>query len=206
MTCETAWEHVENAEAHRRRGEFSAAGDWFTAAAYEYLGDSPPGFPATTACKGEYMFLLAGVCYRLAGTRDQCVNRCKQGILVAEDLNARHLPVPEDEYWFERARRGVWYEYIGDFRLVGELAGVEEAYTEAKRIYRLGEDPESGMAEQEHLYLFEFFERVVQVSAETDDEWREIRHHTPFTKWVDYKLNTLPDALDDLFTRNEWPL
>ncbi len=37
----------------------------------------------------------------------------------------------------------------------------------------------------------------MRVSVETDDKWREIRLHTPFSEWVDYKHSTLPDALNE---------
>lgn len=206
MTEERARLYESEAKKKRSNSEYFDAGELFTLASYEYLGTGVPGFPATVWCEAVYTLLLGSVCYRLANKEATCINRCEQGILIAEDLNDRHLPGPEDEYWFERARRGVWYEYIGDFRTVAGIDGADTAYDEAKTIYRKGKDPETGFAEQEHMRLLEFFEQVAGLDPMEDEDWHRIRQDMPFTHWVDYKAEVLPKKLDELYERGEWSI
>lgn len=206
MTNERAWEHSDQADEYRTQGQFVDAGEYYTAAAYEYFGDGPPGFPAIHACHGEYMLLLASTCYRFGGRDERCVNRCRQGILVAEDMLERQLPPPAEENNYDTARRGSWYEYIGDFRTLANLDGAGDAYESAKAIYRMAENPPTAYSEQEHIWLMEFFETITQTTAKDDATWANIRSSfdTPLTDWVDYKAERLPGALDALLDRDQW--
>lgn len=204
MTKERARKHKETAKKLRGNSEFAEAGDYYTVAGYEYLGGDIPGFPATDVSHAEFLLLLASVCYRLAGLTGRCRNRCKQGILIAEDMNSRHLPVPEDEYWYERARRGVWYEFIGDFRMVGELGGSQDAYEKAKQIYRQGKNPETGSAERENMELIYFYKQVASPEESVKD-WDEIELRFSFTEWVDFKADSLQAELEELDKVKEWP-
>lgn len=204
MTLEGAWERKDKAHEYRRRGEFNDAGDYYTITAYEYLGESPPT-TGHSICHAEYFFLQAAVCYRLGNNFERGVNRCRQGILIAEDVLDRVMAAEEPENIYEKARRGAIYEYIGDFRAVGELEGADEAYDNAIRVYQDAGDPNTGYSEQEHMWLMEFFDLIADTVGDgLDPSWRSSLSDTTFTDWVKYKRNRLPKVLEELLERGKW--
>ena len=206
MAYQKARDHESAADDRRRRGDFAEAGDQFSAAAYAYLGlaDSLPttGLGITNT---EFSFLPASVCYRLDARPDRATNRCKQGILIAEDVLERTLTVERPENSYDQARQGAPYEFIGDLRLLGQLDGVESAYDEAIRVYETAGDPNTGYSEQEHMRLMSFLDLVGSgVGQPLDDEWRTGMAGATLTDWVEHKRAQLPVVLDQLLEKGSW--
>jgi len=204
MAYESARKHKEVANEYRRAEEFSEAGDYFTTAAYAYLGDSPPktGLGITNA---EYCLLQAVVCYRLGDQFSRAVNRSRQGILIAEDVLDRVLAAETPENVYDRARRGALYEFIGDFRVVGDLDGADEAYDAAVEIYEEAGDPTTGYSEQERMRLMDFLDLVgTAVGEELEASWRTGQHNSTFTEWVAYKRDQLPSVVTELMALGTW--
>lgn len=204
MTLEKAWEHDETADNYRQQGMFHEAGDYYTIAAYEYLGTSPPT-TGLSISHPVYVLLQAAVCYRLDDDFDRAVNRCHQGILISEDVLERVMEAETPENIYDDARRGAIYEYIGDFRVVGELNGVDEAYDNAIHIYQGAGDPETNYSEQEHMRLMDFFDLIATtVSDGLDTSWRRSLSGLTFTDWAEYKREKLPELLSDLYEYGKW--
>lgn len=204
MTHEHSRRRREIAHEYREKGRLNDAGDYFTLAAYEYLGECPLT-SGRTISHAEYYLLQSAVCYRIDENWNRCENRCHQGILIAEDVLESVKRADKPENFYDRARRGALYEYIGDFRTVGELGEAREAYDNASQIYQNAGDPNTGYSEQEHMWLMEFFDLVASaVNDGLDDKWRSLLSDTTFSEWVEYKRERLPTLLDALDERGEW--
>jgi len=200
---EQASQYEETADDHRLRGEFVEAGDTYTTAAYAYLATHLPK-TAKGFCDPGFCLLEAAVCYRLGGQMNRCVNRCEQGILLAEDVLDRVDAREPPKCAFDRARRAALYEFIGNFRIIGGLDGAAEAYDEAINIYETEDNPITAYIEQEHMSLLGFLE-LLSKGVDADGElgakwWNEAR----LTEWVSYERNRLPILLSELDKQGEW--
>lgn len=112
-----AWDHLDN-------GEVSLAGDFFTQAAYQaFAHDAISEGRDQQVAYGLDGVLRAALCYRRAGSIDRCANRCRQGILVTEDLQANVIEDPR--------RIAVLQEFVADFHALGEFDGTDAAYESA---------------------------------------------------------------------------
>lgn len=204
MTIERAIAHSDTADDYRSRSEYGKAGEYYTAAAYEYFGHDTFEPPGQRVSHGEYMFLRAGICYLLHGKPDRCENRCRQGILVAEDMVDRALAKPTPDNFYDQARRGAWYEYVGDFRVLAHIEGADEAYDLALEIYNDAGDPETGFSEQEHMWLMAFFQSVAEAVGYDREEWNTVRTDYKLSEWLEYKRTRLPNLIDKLAKSGEW--
>jgi hypothetical protein len=113
--------------------EYERAGDAYTRAAWDRLADPREGLspfePDERGWVGRALQRLAtaGVCYRVAGRNERATHRGREGAAVARDLeNALDRP----------AKRACLREFVADFRAIGDLEGVGEAYDEAEAAYR----------------------------------------------------------------------
>lgn len=77
----------------RREKQFVEAGDQYTHAAYTGFAESEFR-KMTKLSSAVYWLLCSGLCYRLGDRLDRCQNRCRQGVLIAEDL--RQGPFQDD--------------------------------------------------------------------------------------------------------------
>lgn len=204
MTSESTQKTSRVGHEHRRNGDFVEAGECYTSVAYHYFSQWPPVRGKKTS-QGEYFLLLAATCYRLGGQMDRAMNRCQQGILIAEELLDRTKELGGSSA-YDRSRYAAWHEYIADFRLVGELDGTSESYEQAKRAYLDEGDPPFAHREQEHIWLAEFFELVLLGTSHDTEEWRVFRREATFSEWVEYKQDQLPDALDALVSQSSWDI
>lgn len=208
MTKERAREHESTAKAHREEGDFEQAGEYFTVAAYEQFGHQPPlkydHLYGQLISDGMYDLLHAAVCYRLAGKPDRSQNRCERGILIAEDMRDRmqELPVPSNEY--DQARRGVWDEFIGDFRIVAGQKSAERAYDEARSIYEVADEFELSFAEREHLNLIQFYEDLALATGRDLDDWYDRKSKITFPEWIGFKRDQLPRLYESLIQSGTW--
>jgi len=210
MTRDRAQKLLEAAQASRGQSQLAEAGDQYTRAACEYLGDAewelPPALSHGNIAFGLYALLCAGTCFRIAKLDTRCQNRVKQGILIAQDMEARVSagPIPDNAY--DHARQGAWHEFIGDFRAVGRLDGVSSAYDTAVEVYLAADDPETGYSELEHMRLFDF---IYELSRGTEIETEQIdsvRTGCGFTEWVEFKRKHLPELLSQHDSQVTWPV
>lgn len=125
------------AEEFRTQSKYSEAARHYTLAAYENLGEFDYSDPeqittGTFIGLGLYCLEQAAVLSHVAGNERRCRNRAKQGILIAKDFR--------DDVFTDSALIGIANEWIGDFRVIAEMVGVEPAYSAALRAYESVDD------------------------------------------------------------------
>lgn len=204
--------NTDKAESCRVRGELDEAGDHYASSGYSYLGRGPPGKFGMKVSHGEYMMLKSAACYRIASLDTRCENRCKQGILIAKDTIDRVFSEKEPDNCYDRARRGVWHEYIGGFRVIGNLSGTAEAYDNAIEVYTDAGDPDTGSSEQEHMWCMRFYRSLleaVEANGVTggDDERGDIdsfQNDLSLSDRVEEKRDRLPKLVSQLSDRGGW--
>lgn len=204
MTEENRWGNKEKAIELRNDEKLIDAGEQFTLTAYQYLGQSSFSPPYGHTAWGLYALLMAGTCYIIGGEESRCKNRCRQGILIAEDIKHRVLAEPVPENIYDHARRGAWDEYIGDFRVLGQLEEADEAYDAAVEIYLDAGDPDTGFSEQEHMRLRQYFTEVAGATGYNSGELNRLRTSISFSAWIAYKREYFPDILDRLSKSEKW--
>jgi hypothetical protein len=136
--------HVAAAVAALGTREYGTAGDEYTRAARRVLADPRPDLGPFEADdkgwvgRGVGYLVVASVAYRVAGRPDRATHRAVEGVSVARDLT-NALEGPAQEACLE--------EFVADFRVAGDLDGVEAAYESAADAYRDAaeavEDPQS---------------------------------------------------------------
>lgn len=194
---------METADAYREEHRYAKSGEFYSVAAYEYLGDGPPSIPGTKYSHGLFALLLGSTCFRLAGQLARCENRCRQGLLVAEDMLHMYGEEREVSNDYEYARKGAWHEFIGDFRTLGGLTDAEIAYDTAEQIYRAANNPPTAHREQEHMWLMRYLELVAGETLDST-KYRRIIRQTTLLDWLAYKRQELPTVLEAVFERGTW--
>jgi len=125
MTDKKPWDY-------RNEGEFERAGEHYTYRAYDSLSD-----PLSVE-NGLDAMRWAALCYRLAGIMHRAENRSRQGVLIAQDIQAHVLDDPREKTLVQ--------ECIADFHAIGRLEGMTEAHEEAIKMYEnTGIATESGL-------------------------------------------------------------
>jgi hypothetical protein len=129
--------HREAAVAALANREYRTAGDEYSRAAWAGLSDPRQGqSPFELGEKGwvgtALGALVAGVIsYRVAGLEARATRRAVEGVAVARDLRATaDRPV----------QQACLSEFVGDYRVVGGLDGVAEAYESAATAYESAAD------------------------------------------------------------------
>lgn len=201
---------TEKADEFRGSNELRKAGNFYTAAAYEYAGTvSEHSFPDpdyTRSALGE--LLKATTCYRIVGDEFRTQNRCELGTVLAEDYAEFSRNQEFDENSFANLRRGAWPEFIGDLRTIAERDDADEAYDRAKEIYESAGYWEFVLKEWEHIRLSSYF-RLVREGLGHDIPRDAPEVHgmdMTFTDWLEYKRERLPDMLDELEAQGTWPV
>ncbi|WP_436925272.1 hypothetical protein [Halosimplex amylolyticum] len=190
----------KKAEEERERGNLVEAGEWYTSAAFKKAA-SMPLYPSSG---GELKhFLEAATCYRIAGRMNRCVNRCRTGILRAEEMADRALSAPTPDRDIHHADRGGWYEAVGMFRLVGNVGGVEDAYDNAFSIYEEAGDPRSHRAEPPKTTLYTWF-YTLEHAATGDSTTMEFRKQQTYIEFAEYVREKIPQYLQTLEETGEW--
>lgn len=204
MTIEQSRRLRDKAEEKRAAGDYLTAGDYYSRAAFERTGRG--AFLHFSTGFELRRFLEACTCYRVGGADQWCENRARMGALLAKELGERVFSNPEPEHAFDRAQRGVWYEYVGDFRTVGQFDDSEAAYERTKETYRDAGDPRTGAAEQPQGAIMAYFYTVADAAGADMDEVYETTKHQPFSEWVEYKQKRLPGLLETLVENGSYPL
>lgn len=205
MTLDEAHDHRNDAEAivHGEQ-DFPRAGDVYTTSGFARLGIRPPTRQGLNVGTGLVEFLYASTCYRLGDLQQRCVDRCQMGVLIANEMRERvHDREPPDNF-YERARRGVWDEFVGDFRIIAGFDDPDAAYARAQKTYRDAGDPRTGYAEQIHIGLMGFVQRIEMGLGHDMDPWSNIRSEITLSEWVEYKREHLAEFLEELVKQGEW--
>lgn len=136
MASEDA-EYKQRAITALANREYERSGDAYTRDAWCSLAeprDNQSPFSADEmgwVGRGLQSLVVAVIAYRVAGRPERARYRSVEGVAVARDLrNALEHP----------AQRGCLTEFVGDFKLAGDLDGVAEAYEEAGRAYEAESD------------------------------------------------------------------
>jgi hypothetical protein len=117
--------------------DHQAAGDAYARAGWNQLAEPRDGHsPFDTDEKGWVggalqRHVLSGMCYRVAGLEDRATRRACEGIAVTRDLE-HALDHP--------GQHACLREFVADFRVVGGLENVSEAYEEVESAYRSAGD------------------------------------------------------------------
>jgi len=131
-------------DSHRNRAiealadrDYERAGDKYTRAGWASLAnprdDSGPfdGTEKGWVGRGLQRLATAAVAYRVAGEPNRATHRAVEGVALTRDLEtalARPIQV------------ACLAEFVADFRLIGDLDGVETAYEDAEAAYREAAD------------------------------------------------------------------
>ncbi len=220
MTTEQASEYEAAADEERKQCNFAAAGEGYTCAAYEYWGEPKLFPPSTWGSTGMLSMAIAAVCNGLDGDDYCCVNRCQQGVLVAADLLDRALSDEPPSNFDDRAQRGAWYEYMGDFALIAREVADEgvtvrysdderpgDLYVRAREVYREAGDPGLTAVEADNdraLTFFTFVARGAEFDLLEFETMREYETEATLSEWVQYKEETLPELIADVLESGEW--
>ena len=182
--------------------EFGAAADMYVRASFEELGES---FGAASWAMELRVLFKACLCYRLADQARQCRFVARLGIGLAEEYAERRREKPEPSHPPDQAERGVWDEFVGDFRLVAGFDGVADAYDSAMSIYKEVGDPDAHYAEGPIMSVQGIFSTVVLVAG-ADDEHITNSTEGKLTDWVEYKRNHMESLIENIVASGEWKL
>ncbi len=183
---------------HRERGAFDEAGTYYTLAAYEKLGESgfETGMQATDLGIGLHAMLSAALCFRLADDMDRCRNRCRQGICVAEDLR--------DHVFEDDPSKGLAWEFVGDFRLVGEIGDHDAAYDRAEALYGDEKEPRDWITDPNFEWNIWFLLRMADSADHDIDEFRMYEMFNYLPRRIQYKREEFEDLLGAVLQRGNW--
>lgn len=196
MTMTRARELESQADERRKGGKYREAAEAYEAAAFECLGDSPGSKAGGTVSSGAELLLEATLCYALAGHESERANRAQIGVLIARNA-VDHLKDRDFPSKYDEAKVGAWYEFIGDFKLIGGLEDYDEWYDRAQQVYLDSDDPSSTLAEQAHLNLFKFF-RLTRRGVGISDPQVCTSNEPTLTEWLSKKQSELPSDLNVL--------
>ncbi|WP_372480097.1 hypothetical protein ACAH01_02135 [Halomicrobium sp. HM KBTZ05] len=187
---------ASTADSIRAEGRFTDAAEYYSRAAFECFGDGVSAPYGITTSFGEQYLLESATCHLISGNQNRLENRAKIGILVAEDVLNRECDQRLTSA-YDQARRGAWYEFIGDFRL---LRGDDpsRSYDQARNMYQKFGDPPASLAEQEHLNLFAFYRSVLRIADGDPMVQQETIDEGSLCEWVDHKESTLPESIEDV--------
>lgn len=197
MTHEKGRELAKRAHKSRQEGSIVEAGDRFTSAAFEYLGESELQ-PRSAGSHAMLYLLLAATCYRIGGSTSKLENRCSIGVKMAKEFGDEATSGPPPSYDYDSAERGVWYEFAGDFQVVGQPDPKTVGYEDAIEVYEAAGDPRISLAEQIPMRAIEYFSLVYRSAGKNIDQFREHKQTDSFTEWLKFKQSTLPECLSEL--------
>lgn len=203
MTIDAGDTKTDAAKEQHESAEYEAAADEYAAAAYEYLGENGLEH-SVAAARGLRVLSIAAACRRYRGDDAQCRNLCWQGVYLSNNIGDSVLERPPASHPHDQSERGIWYEFEGDFRLVGGLPDATDAYDRAEGVYRSAGDPRSASLEQFHGNVAVLMKLLVRGTGADTDELHELLPNCTLSSWIDYKRTALPDALDRLDGADEW--
>lgn len=184
-------------------GEFAAAGDYFTLAAYGAAAEGEITIPPlevhqTDSAYSLKYYLQSALCYRRAGLAQRARNRGSQLILVAKDL--RDSVVKYD------AQRGLMEEIIGDVNVVlGD--GPDEHYDRAFDYYSEFTEPLDKVkwqAEPEFGQVIDFFREACDAAGHDISREEKNKLTAEDLEYrITYKKAHFPDVVGSLVAESD---
>lgn len=209
-------DHYNLAMELREQGELRDAGIVSVTGGYKRMGrlphEEPPfgtegediDFLYDGSVSGLYLFLFAGMDFKLAGLPHRSEFCARQGALISEELiETVDLDVASN---FQASLDIEWWNYLGNFRAIAELNDVDEAFATAERLYREHGDMEFRF-EQVHDNLQKYVSRLA-VSAGHDVK-ASIFGSLPrptYSDWAAFQREHVPEFVDTVVARGEWDL
>jgi hypothetical protein len=115
------------------------------------------------------------------------------------------LSPPPATHPHDQAQRGVWTEYEGDFRMLGDLPEANEVYERASEIYEDAGDPESVGIEQFFMSVTVLPELLARGTDTSIGEFESAaRPAATLTEWIQFKREQMPVLLEQLDDADEW--
>lgn len=205
------WAREISSEARELRasGQLATAGWRYTLSAYEHAGEMTEAFPEPGNVQAALgMLLHAATCYRIVGDQFRTQNRCDLGALIVKEHRSYVEKQDVQQQSFAALRRGAWPEFLGDFKVIAGSPGADAAYDEAIATYDAAGDAPFAFGEQEHMRLAAYFRHVRCGLREhiPEEAPEHMGPNVTFTEWIEYKRNRLPELLDELESRGDWPV
>lgn len=136
---------------------------------------------------------------------EQCQNRCWQGVHISEAVAEKAKALPRASNAYEQSVRGVWFEFAGDFRTVGDLPDPAEAYDRTEEVYRDAGNPKTAAFEQFHMAAAVLPKLLFRGTDADTDELKDVLYVGPtLTDWIDFKQTRLSDVLKRIDDREDW--
>lgn len=202
MVFEGYRDYKNEAKQCRERAEYLEAAHCYTAAANEILGTAnyATGKLETgqvDTARGLRIVLAAALCYRLAGASERSRIRCRQGILLCEEL--RDHVVAYD------AQKGVMDEYIGDFKTIGNFGTPADDYRAAQERYEEVTNPIQWQAEPEFEMNLTFMLDLLDATEKALErqQKREITAESLMAR-IEYKLDEFDDIVETVVASGSW--
>lgn len=181
---------VKHAENQQEAGNFESAGEYYGLAAFasyaesgyslDKLGGSPIG-------RTMYYLLTSATCFRVAQANERSQLRCKQGILMLEEL--RDFSTERDP------EIGILWETIGDLEIIGELNGYEDSYAKAALHYQnIGYDS-NWAAEPPFDRSYRFFEKLLEIAEYELEDYLEPKFN--HMERLNFKRTRFPEIVKD---------
>jgi hypothetical protein len=204
MTSEAGRKKAKTAKQRHTSGDYTSAADAYTAAAYEYLGQNGIEHKPSVSIGLRYL-ATAATCIRHQSGVEECRDLCQQGVYISKMAAERASLLPEEPHPHDEAEKGVWSEFIGDFRQIGNLPNSGEAYDRAMTMYINAGDPQSISTEQFFMAVSALTKSLVR-GTETGTEELDavLRSGGTLSEWISFKQANLPVALKKIDTTKDW--
>lgn len=190
------YEYGKRAHEAQKQGKYDEAADDYTAAAYVAIGTSE-WTNRNHIGSGLASLLTASVCYRLAENPDRSSNRCKQGLLLIEDLRTN--------FFSEPVQIGLAHELAGDFKIIGELDDYRSEFAAAREAYEECSNHFGWMGEPEFELPINFFIRLAKAADWNLDQETELDISSrSLVDRIEYKRHHFSDILNTVLENGEF--
>ena len=164
--------------------------------------DNPLKYPDTVKLAyGIREHIYGSLSYRFDDQMDRCQNQCQQGILLLEDLR------DYDSFGEDNARKGICWELIGDYRVVGALDQQDFAYERAAKYYETvpQERHHNWSGEPEFsVSIMQFIDIAKSAGIEFDDtRYKEISVYS-LTRRINTKKRSFPEIINNRLNRERF--
>lgn len=204
MTTEAGKQKAQTAKDHHENGQYLQAAKSYTTAAYEYLGVN--GLEHTvSAARGLRNLAVGATCLRYSKGVDRSRNLCWQGVYVSKAVAESALDRPPASHPHDHSERGVWYEFEGDFKMIGNLPDAVDAYDRAEAVYLDAGNPPSVSLDQFHMSVAALTKLLVRGTGVSTEELHSVlQPESTLSDWIAFKRWQIPEALDRLDDSDTW--
>ena len=206
-------QYAEFASMLRQEGHLNEAAAYYIAAARGWLmgfrrpperaaEDNPLKYPDTVKLAyGLREHMYGALSYRFGGQIGRCQNQCQQGILLLEELR------DYDPFGKDDARKGICWELIGDYRVIGSLDQHDLAYERAAEYYETvpQERHHNWSGEPEFsVSIMEFINIAKSTGIEFDDQhYKDISTYS-LMKRINTKHDLFPEIINSRMDMNDF--